>query len=268
MNAIVYPSSSSAPDRFALQERLARVSGVLYLILALLGMFAPIVLESLVVSGDAAATAGNVVDSLWLFRGNLVAWFAIVVVDVGLAITLYLLLEPVSRALSLIAAAFRLVYAAILGALLLNLYDAFLLLTSAERGAGFEERQRQIMALSAIDTFNAGFLLALVFFGVHLVTLGFLLSRSLSMPRVLGILLAFGGFGYILHGLANVLVDGGGLLASAVILAPATAGELGLAVWLLVKGVKMRRSATMRNPIVARPTPADAPIVGARGGAR
>jgi hypothetical protein len=133
MKAIVQHQYGSQENP-ELQERLARVSGLLYLVLAVFGMFSAIVLETLVVPGDAATTAANILGARWLFGGSLVGWIVIVVADVAVSVTLYLLLEPVSRALSLVAAAFRLVYAAILGAVLLNLYDAFLLLTAAGRG--------------------------------------------------------------------------------------------------------------------------------------
>ena len=181
-----------SPDLLALQERLARVSGLLYLVIAVLGMFSPIVLMTLVAPGDAATTADNILGSRWLFGSSLVTWTVLVVADVAVSVTLYLLLEPVSRALSLVAAAIRLVYSAILGAVLLNLYDAFLLLTSAERGAGLDATQRQAMALTALGTFSAGFLLALVFFGVHLLVLGFLFYRSRYVPRAFGVLLVAG----------------------------------------------------------------------------
>ena len=164
MKAIVQ-HKHGAPDVLERQERLGRVTGLLYLVIAVLGMFAPIALQTFVVPGDAATSANNILGSRWLFGSSLVSWIVLVVADVAVAVTLYLLLEPVSRALSLVAAALRLVYAAILGAIVLNLYDAFLLLTSAARGAGLAAPQRQTMALSALATFSAGFLLALVFLG-------------------------------------------------------------------------------------------------------
>jgi hypothetical protein len=232
-----------ASDVLEVQERLARVTGLLYLVLAVFGMFSFVVLENLVVPGDAATTADNILGSRWLFGSSLVTWIVVVLADVAVAVTLYLLLEPVGRALSLVAAAVRLVYAAILGAVLLNLYDAFRLLTGAERGAGLDAQQRQTMALSALATFSAGFLLALVFFGVHLVALGVLLYRSRYVPRAFGVLLVAAGAGYIADSLAKFFVAGHGGLASAVLVAPAVAGELGLTAWLLVKGVDVRREA-------------------------
>src|SRR5919202_491523 len=141
-------------------QRFARITGFLYLVIAVFGMFAPTVLQTLVLPGDAATTAHKIVDSRWLFGSSLVTWIALVLADAAVAVTLYLLLEPVSRVLSLVAAAFRLLYAAIVGAALLNLFDALLLLTSTERAAGLDAQQRQSMALLSFDTFNTGFLLA------------------------------------------------------------------------------------------------------------
>jgi hypothetical protein len=248
-----------SPEIPELQERLARVTGLLFLILAVFGMFSVITLESLVVPGDAVTTAANILGSRWLFGSSLVAWIVVVLADVAVSVTLYLLLEPVSRALSLGAASVRLVYSAILGGVLLNLYDAFRLLTSAEGGAGLDAQQRQTMALLSLDTFSTGFLLALVFFGVHLVALGFLLYRSRYVPRAFGVLLVAAGVGYIADSLATFFVAGHGGLASAVLVAPAVLGELGLTGWLLVKGVKVRREAATRDSSGARPASTDSP---------
>ena len=222
-------------------KRLARATGLLYLVLAVLGMFSPMVLESLVVPGDAQATADSILGARWLFGSSLVTWLAIVVVDVAISVTFYLLLRPVSHTLSLLAAALRLVYSAVLAAVLVNLFDAFRLLTGAHSAAGLGGQQRQAMALAALDNFSAGFLLALVLFGVHLLTLGWLLHRSRYVPRVFGALLVAAGVGYIADSLAGLFIAGHGGLVSAVLLTPAVVGELGLTAWLLLRGVTVPR---------------------------
>lgn len=224
-------------------QRLARTTGLLYLVVFVLGMFAPIVLERFLVPGDPAGTAGNVLGSPGLFGSSLVSWVTIVAVDVAMAAMFYLLLEPAGRVLSLVTAAFRLVYAAILGTFLLDLFDAFLLLTRPEHAAHLAAVERQATALSSLETFSAGFLLALVFFGAHLASLGVLLYRSRYVPRVLGGVLAAAGVGYVAHGLASFFLAGYGGAATAVLLAPAVIGELGLALWLLVKGVRITPGA-------------------------
>lgn len=133
------------------------------------------VLESLIVAGDAQATADSILGSRWLFGSSLVGWLAVVVADVAISVAFYLLLRPVSHMLSLLAAALRLVYSAALAAVLLNLFDAFRLLTGVQGAEGLGQQQRHGLVLAALDTFDADFLLALVLFGVHLLMLGFLL---------------------------------------------------------------------------------------------
>jgi Domain of unknown function (DUF4386) len=109
---------------------------------------------------------------------------------------------------------------------------------------GLGGQQRQVMALAALDTFSAGFLLALVLFGVHLLMLGCLLYRSRYLPRVFGVLLVAAGVGYVADSLAGLLLADHGGLVSAVLLTPAVVGELGLTAWLLLKGVTVPRPVT------------------------
>jgi hypothetical protein len=228
------PRVTEAPRDSWSPQRLARVIGALYLSLVGLGMLGPLTLESMLVPGDAGATATNIRESLGLFNASLGAWVVIVAVDVAVSVLLYLLLAPVSRAGSLASAAFRIVYSVVLGALLVNLFIAQQLVTDSS-GAGSESD-----ALAALETFSAGFLVALVFFGVHLVLLGGLLYRSRYVPRVLAGLLVAAGFGYVVDSLASLMVDGYGGALAAVLLTPAVVGEVGLTLWLLVKGVRTR----------------------------
>lgn len=92
--------------------------------------------------------------------------------------------------------------------------------------------------MAALETFDTGFLLALTLFGVHLLVLGVSVGSGGVVPRVFGVLLVIAGVGYIADSLAKLFVaDFGGLL-SAAFLTLAIVGELGLTVWLLVKGVR------------------------------
>ncbi|MFI7068402.1 DUF4386 domain-containing protein [Kribbella sp. NPDC050124] len=212
-------------------QHLARITGGLYLLLVVLGMLGPLTLESMLVAGDTAATAENIAESRTRFDLSLIAWVVIVAVDVAVSITLYLLLAPVSRAHSAVTAAFRLLYSAALAALLSYLFVGGRLL--AESG------ERDAEALFALETFSAGFLAALIFFGIHLVFLGALFYQSRYIPRVLGVLLVIAGVGYVIDSLASLLVDGYGGILTAVLLAPAVLGEVGLTVWLLAKGLTL-----------------------------
>lgn len=221
-------------------RRLGRVTGLLYLAIVVFGMLSPTVLETLVVPGDAAATADNILGSLSLFGISLVGWLVIVVVDVALSATFYLLLEPIGRALSLVVAALRLAYSSMLGALVPHLFEGYRLVAGSSAGGAPGVEEARSAALSHIGLFSTGFLVALVLFGVHLVGLGFLFYRSGYLPRVFGVLLVAAGAGYILQSLFTVFIEGYGGFVTAILLTPAVIGELGLTVWLLVKGVRVR----------------------------
>jgi hypothetical protein len=216
------------PDQMPLQ-RLARLTGALYILLVVLGMLGPLTLESILVAGDPAATAENIADAGTRFDLSLIAWVVIVAVDVAISVTLYLILAPVSRAQALVTAAFRLVYSAALAALLALVFVANLVLAE---GSG-----RDAEALFALEAFSAGFLAALVFFGIHLVLLGALFHQSGYIPRPLAVLLVAAGVGYVVDSLASLLVDDYGGILAAVLLTPAVLGEVGLTLWLLVKGI-------------------------------
>ena len=225
---------STIESRSALGS-LARTTGLMYAILFVLAMFGPMVIESLVEAGDGPATLQNLNDSLGLFAASIGAWFVIVAIDVALSFTLYRLLEPAGRTLSMIMAGFRLTYSAIIGAYVLKLVDVFTILNGAERVSSANADQ---LVLSAMDSFSNGFLVALVFFGIHLVLLGAALVRSAAVPRVIGFILAIAGTGYVVDSMLRFFTVGHSDTATIVLLTPAIIGEAGLALWLLLKGVR------------------------------
>ena len=238
-------------------QRLARLTGLLYLAVALFGMFAGTVSTNLVVPGDAGATADKVVGSLALVRGSLAAWIIVLAADVAVAVTLFILLRPASATLSLVAAAFRVVYAAIQSANLLNLFSALALLTGTTSGA-VGAGQASALALVSLEAFGTGFRLGLVFFGLHLVALSWLLVASGYVPRAIGVLVVASGIAYGTSSLAQFFLPGDTAAASAALLASAAIGELALTGWLLVKGIKFLEGAASGT----------ASSAGATGGAR
>ena len=108
----------------------ARIAGLLYLIIIIFGIFSEVFIRSsLIVTGDATATATNILASKGLFRIGFAADSIMLFSYVAIAILFYVLLKLVSKTLALTAAAFRLTQAAILGFNLLNYYAALLLLS-------------------------------------------------------------------------------------------------------------------------------------------
>ncbi len=96
------------------------------------------VLQSLIVPGDATTTANNIMANELLFRSGIVSWLIVLTCDVVVAWALYVLLKPVNKSLSLLAAWFRLVYSTIHGIALLNLIFVLQLLSGADYLTVFE----------------------------------------------------------------------------------------------------------------------------------
>lgn len=231
----------TAPPAFPPLRAWARTAGLGYLVIIVTGIFAEFfVRSSLVVPGDAAATAGNILASESLFRSGLAGEFLMLLSDVLVALALYAVFSGVNRTLALLAAFFRLVHAAIVGLNLLNTWVPLLLLSGSPYLAVFEAGQLHALALLFLEAHSYGYVIGLVFFGVHCMVLGYLVFVSGFMPRVLGVLLMGAAVGYLVDSGARTLLptyaDHEGTF-TLLVFVPAFVAELSFCLWLLVKGV-------------------------------
>ncbi len=141
--------------------------------------------------------------------------------DTGVALILYGLLKPISRSLSFLAALFRLIFVAVMAVNSLSYFGAVAFLHGAHSSAAF----------------NTGYCIAMVPFGVHCLLTGYLISRSIFLPRILGILMALAGLGYLIFLWPSL----GSRLFFPYIVIPGVLGEGALTLWLVVKGVNAQR---------------------------
>jgi hypothetical protein len=222
----------------------ARAAGFFWLITFITGAFAMYIGGSFVVTGNAAATAANVLGHETAFRigvaGNLVATICYLLAT----ILVYKLLKPVCSTLSLAAAVFSLLGCAA-GVLvtLLNFAPLALLKGSAYLGA-FTDEQLQALALASFSLGMRANEVALVFFGLHIAIVGYLIVTFAVVPRALGVLLIIGGVCYETQSFASFLAAPIAKTLFPAILMPAFLAELALTIWLLTKGVNMRRAGT------------------------
>ncbi len=219
-------------------RRLARIAGVLYLVIIACGLFSELFVRgSLVVPGDAAATAANILAADTLFRIGVVSDLVMFLADVAIAVALYVLFAPVSRTLSATAAAFRLTQTAVIGINLLHQFAALLVLRNGGALTAFDPDQLDGLALLLLELHRYGYLLGLVFFAGNLLVIGYLVYRSGFLPRTLGVLSVLAAAGYLTDTLMFLLLPGYEGAASNVVLAPAFVAEIGFCAWLLIKGV-------------------------------
>ena len=224
-------------------RKAAIVAGFGLLIMTIFAIYAYFfVRQSLIVPGDATTTANNIMANELLFRSGIVSWLIVLTCDVVVAWALYVLLKPVNKSLSLLAAWFRLVYTTIHGIALLNLIFVLQLLSGADYLKVFETDQLHALVLQFLNGHNYGSLIGLVFFGFHLFVLGYLVFKSDYIPRILGVLLVFASFGYLIDSFANFLLsnyENYKAIFALVVGVPGFIGELSLCFWLLIKGAKI-----------------------------
>lgn len=215
----------------------ARTAGLLYLTIIVCGLFAEVGVRSrLIEQGDPAATAANILEHPTLFRAGIAADIVMLLCDVAIAVVLYQLLRPISRTLSLVAAAFRMTQTAVLGLNLLSMFQALRILDDADYLDTFGSDQLDALALLSLDAHRYGYILGLMFFGVSTVVIGAIVRRSGRTPWALAALLVLAGLGYLTDGAMFFMIPGYDGSASAVVLAPALIAELWFCGWLLVKG--------------------------------
>lgn len=217
-------------------KTLARIAGLLYLVIIVCGIGGQALVREPLLADKAAQTAFNLLAAETAFRLSIVADVAMVLADVGLAVVLYVLLAPVSRALSLTAMAFRLVQASVLGLNLLNLHRAITLAQTTV----IDLATRDALVTSALDAHATGYDLGLFFFAVNCLLVGMLVYRAGFLPRVLGVGIAAAGGVYLVGSTLRFVAPA---LAGA--FAPAYAitvvAELALCLWLLVRGLDASR---------------------------
>lgn len=221
----------------------ARVVGISLLLLALIALYGNFfVLPDLIIPGDAAATVNNITGNELSFRLATASFVIVLVLDVIISWALYVLLKRVDRNLALIAMVFRLIYSAIFGAAIFNFLSVLHLLSEEAYLAELGTSQVQAQAMLLIDAFANGWDIGLVFFGIHLLLVGYLVFKSGFMPKILGGLVMLAGLGYLIDSFAYILLANYfdyEILFLLIVAVPGAIGELALAIWLLVRGKKI-----------------------------
>jgi hypothetical protein len=220
----------------------ARAAGFFNLMAILTGVFAQAaVRDTLVVSGDAAATAHNILASESLYRMGFAADLIGVASYVAVTLLLFELLAPVSWNVSLLAAFFSLVGCATLAVDSLAHLAALLLLNGPHYLAAFGASQLQAMALFSLRLHTEGYIVGEVFFGIYCILLGWLIFRSTFLPRAIGVLMAIEGFCNLVNSFAHFLSPPFAELISGYALLPGLLGEGSLTLWLLAVGLNVAK---------------------------
>jgi hypothetical protein len=221
-------------------QTIARIGGALYLMIIVLGLFGEVIVRGRLIVPDAAATAHNIVTSQFLWRLGITGDLIMHVCDIPLMLIFYILLKPVSKNLALLALLFNAIQSAALVAYKLNLLLALFFLGSASYLRALNPPQQEALMAVYLKADSYGFGIGLIFFGITCLVLGYLISKSGFLPRVLGVLMQIAGTCYLINSFALLLAPGFANLLFPFILIPSFIGELSLCLWMLSKGVNLK----------------------------
>lgn len=202
----------------------AIIAGVGLLLMAILSPIAYLnTFQSLVNFDDASLTAQNVLNSTGAFRTCILLLFTVAILDIVVAWGLYILLIPVNKNLSALAAWLRVIYAGIFIFAISKLYVALQVITPDGT-----------QTMSFLKAFQSIWDMGLILFGFHLLILGYLVFKSGYVPKWLGAFLVLAAVGYIVDGVGKTLSPDYNLNIAQFTFA----GEVLLIFWLLWKGIK------------------------------
>lgn len=227
--------SPDASDDIGTLHRYARAAGVAMLLTIIFGALGEIYLPGkIVVGGDAATTAANILAHPTLFRLTFASYLVEGICDVALCVFLYILLRPVDRNLALLSAFFGLVSMITYATAESSFFAAALVLRDTGGMAAFPLEQRQALALLCMKISSKIATLFLCMYGIATMLRGYLIARSRYLPRVLGILFVIGGAGFFLRSATYLVAPA---LSSQWLVMPLILAILPMTVWLLIRRI-------------------------------
>ena len=217
----------------------ARIAGLLYIVSSLFGLVRLIYIpNTLIVDGDASATASNIAAHEMLFRFGIVSYLICSTLWIFVALALYRLLKGVDQPLAMLMV--------ILGGLMIvpiffvntaNDAGALLFARGAHFLSVFDRPQRNAFVMVFLHLHHQLDLVWSITGGLWFIPLGLLVYRSRFVPRILGVWLIIACFGYLAISFTGFLFpayeDKVWHLVQPVLLA-----EVALMLWLLIMGAR------------------------------
>jgi hypothetical protein len=218
-------------------NKTARIAGLLYLMTIVTGIFSLIVVPSRIgTHGDVALTVTNIVTNELLFRLGIASGALGYVAFLILPLALYKLLSPVDRNMAVLMVALAVACVPIYFVALANQMDILSLVDGDKYKQVFTPDQLRERVMLLMEAYNNKVFVSEIFWGLWLLPFGYLVFKSDFLPKVLGIFLMLGCFSYLIGYFAQIIFPHATI--PSFVMLPATFGEIGICLWLLIVGVR------------------------------
>jgi len=232
------PNCKATPTR-----RIARIAGLLYLALAITGSFGIMYIPSKFFGdGDPATIAKNIMDNELLFRVGMVNNLISLTIFIFLVLTLRRLLQEINKGHALLMVTLVLVSVSIGCLNILNLVAPLLILGEVHFFMTFEQDQLNAWVDFFLGLYKYGIYIQELFWGLWLLPFGLLIYKSGFIPRVFGILLIIACFGWVIASFTGLLLPEQRTITSRIATSLSAIGEFSIILWLLIIGIKRKRS--------------------------
>lgn len=233
------------------RKKIARLAGFVYLITVITGTFSlGYVPGKLINWDDAAQTVENIKAYEWLFRLEILSSILCYVTFVFLPLVLYKLLREVNENIAKLMVILALVGVPLS---LLNLQNKLGILTligDATYLKTFGTAQLQAQVMLHLSQYGKGLLISKIFWGLWLFPFGWLVYKSGFLPRILGIFLMLGCIGYLVNVFGEIMMPQfSEITFSNYVTLPASVGEIGTCLWLLIMGARNKSVLQSRQQV-------------------
>ena len=213
-----------------------RYAGLAYFVLVITGIFSLMYVPSqLYVSGDAASTASNIAEKELLFRFGMAVEMVSYVAFIFLPLILYRLFKPVHKTAAVLMVVFALISIPITYANMLNEFSVIQLIHLPE----FPTAELEAEVMFWMHRYFKGHLVAQIFWALWLFPLGYMVYKSGLIPKILGIFLMIGCVGYLIDFFGRVIFpEYSDMAIASYVTIPASIGEIGTCLWLLIMGAR------------------------------
>jgi hypothetical protein len=231
----------------------ARVAGFLYLLLSMVGPIRLIYIPStLIVHGNAAATANNIATHEWLFRCGIVSDLLTGFLSLLVGLALYRLFKVVDQTYATLIVIFgSLMVAPIYFVNTVNDAAALFLARGADFLSAIDKPQRDALAMLFLRLHDHGVLANEIFWGVWLLPFGILVYKSRFLPRFLGVWLIVNCFAYLATSFTGLLAPQYEQTVANYAF-PVMFGEVAIMLWLLIMGAKEPTLGVGTSPSAAQ----------------